>query len=76
MSFISEHTLIPIGTAVLLIGGGAGWMTKISIVEDAHGDMIRRSEQKLDSHSELFQEIRERLIRIETVLKKKKNKED
>ena len=72
MQFLTEKTFIPIGTAIAVIGGGAIWLTKISIEQTAHSERLFKIEQKIDAESQYFQEIRERLVRIEVMIDKQK----
>jgi len=79
MKSLSEMTLMPLGTAIAIIGGGAGWMTKIYMGQEAYAaridqqaTKIEKVEQKMDAQNEYFSEIRERLIRIEMTIKKEK----
>lgn len=72
MKFLSEITLVPIGSALIVFGSGAIWMTRISMEQDAHANRLVKAEQRLDAEFQLFQEIKERLIKIEVSIEKKK----
>lgn len=71
MKSLSENTLIPIGLAVVVIGGGSAWLTKISIATAANSDALSRIETKQESYTEHLAEIRQDLAvirqRIETM---------
>ena len=79
---LTENTFIPIGLAVVVIGGGAAWMTNIAMttqnlkdeVEFARVSSAKKDEYYIKAIQEVttrLQEIRERLIVIETELKRK-----
>ncbi len=81
MKFVSEQTLIPLGTALFIFGSGAIFSTRVSVIQEAHGArldrqglkmerMESRQEQSERIQEKYFQEIRERLIRIEMTVKK------
>ncbi len=72
MKFLAEKTLIPISTAVIVIGGAAGWATKISLSQDRYETAIKKSEDRNEYYMSAVNEIRERLIRIETEIKRRK----
>ena len=79
MKVLTENTLIPIGLAILAIGGGSAWVTKMWLVTEAHSQSLERLEQKGDYYVSTLsgvnvqlQEIRERLIKIETILNKER----
>lgn len=72
IKFLSEKTLIPISTAVVVIGSGAIWMTKISMSQDRYEASLKKSDDKNEYYMKAVQEIRERLIRIETKLERRK----
>ena len=71
MKSISEITLIPIGVAVISIGGGAMWLTEIYQQGRSNSNRIERLEQKQDEFNKLVIEINGRLSRIEWRLEEK-----
>jgi hypothetical protein len=77
---LSEKTLIPIGVAIIVIGGGAGWLTKISVDSSAHGKMIEavQAEHKEDQNElkDVLKSIDRRLYNIEFKLKIAPNQEN
>lgn len=70
MKEITDKTLIPIGLAVLSIGGGAAWLTDLHVATASNSEMARRIELKQDRYNEELQEINDRLSRIEGELKR------
>lgn len=54
---ISQNTVIPIGVAVVVIGGGAAWMTKINYAVDAHAAKIEEARHSETSRYREFLEI-------------------
>lgn len=74
MSKITSNTLMPIGLAVVVIGGGAAWMTKINIAVDAHASKIREATESEQSRyrelTDLLRGIDHRLSLIEGELKR------
>lgn len=58
---ITESTLIPVSFALVLIGGGAAWMTKT----DASVSAIKTRQESIDSNYHSIQkDINEILIRV------------
>jgi len=72
LKFLSEKTLIPLSTAAIVIGGGAAWMTKISLSQDKYESSMKKSEDRDEYYKQAVQEIRDRLIRIEMKLERNK----
>jgi hypothetical protein len=68
-SRITSHTLVPIGLAVIVIGGGAGWMTKINVAVDAHAARIKEATESEESRykelTDILRQIDRRLSGIE-----------
>lgn len=62
MSKLSQNTLMPIGVAVIVIGGGAAWMTKINYAVDAA--TVRFEESKV-SEGERYRELTDLLRQID-----------
>lgn len=58
---ISEGTLIPVGLAVLVIGGATGWVTKTTFQLSDHSERLAR----IEDNSE---QIKSDVIRIKTLL--------
>jgi len=58
---LTTQTMIPLGVAICIIGGGAAWLTKLQM-------MLKVHDKKLDNISKIYDklnEISERLARIE-----------
>lgn len=69
---VTEKILIPVHLAVVVIGGGTIWLTTIWLKTEAHSETLSRVEVKLNAVETIdgkINEIRERLVRIETILK-------
>lgn len=67
---INEKTMIPIGLAVLVIGGGAGWMTRQEIKTTANSEQIIQVNEKVENLDKILNEIEKRLAGIEGELKR------
>ena len=74
MKFLSETTLVPLGTALLVFGSGAVWCTKIQMVQEAQAAEFKVLQQRQDVQLEFYRDIRERLIRIEVLMEKRKSR--
>jgi hypothetical protein len=76
---ITDKTLIPIGLAVIVIGGAAAWVTQISLVQSAHGTILNElkstTDDRLNRLFEILTSIDRRLLTIEVSLKIKPRKE-
>lgn len=59
---IGEKTLVPLSFALVVIGGGACWMTKISFELDAHASLITEGKRVRDLQ---YTDVINRLERIE-----------
>ena len=79
MNVLTENTLIPIGLAILAIGGGAIWISRVWFITEGHTKTLERLEQRGElymqaverTNSEL-QEIKQRLVAIETIIKRER----
>ena len=69
ISSISEDTPISIGVVVILIGFSI-WLTELKLDTRANAETLSYLQSKADQNEVKFQEIKERLIRIEDALKK------
>ena len=45
MKSINENTLIPLGLAVITIGGGAIWLTQLSVQTRANAEILDKIQQ-------------------------------
>jgi hypothetical protein len=74
---ISENTFVPLGLAVMVIGGGAGWVTKIEVAVSAQAAKIEEQQQEDDFRArklfDLLRQIDQRLSMIEGELKRIRN---
>lgn len=66
---LSDQTLIPIGLAIMAIGGGAAWLTSIHIETRANADMIREIKTAQDRYMEDIHAIRINITEINTQMK-------
>jgi hypothetical protein len=71
MGTLRETTLVPLSFAVLMIGGGAGWVTRQEIFAAENREKISILENKFEGIDQKLSEISEKLGRIEWHLKKK-----
>ena len=62
---VTEETLIPIGLAVLAIGGGTVWLTTIHNKTEVNTRAIAEISAKQESSNDLLKSIDRRLSRIE-----------
>lgn len=62
---ISENTLIPLGIAVIAIGGAATWLTAMKSKVDEHGILIEELRHSNEEHFKMVYEINSRLSRME-----------
>jgi hypothetical protein len=58
MRFLSDKTLIPLGVAILGIGGAAMWLTSLYFQTQANASQIQRLADKQDSYLSTLIEIR------------------
>lgn len=65
MKALTESTLVPLGIAIITIGGGAMWLTDVYAQVKESKMSIVRIEQKQDEYVKLVTEINGRLSRIE-----------
>lgn len=65
---------MPLGLAVVVIGGGAAWMTKINVAVDAHTARIKEATESEESHykelTDILRQIDRRLSSIEGEVKR------
>ena len=64
MKSLTENTLIPIGLALTVIGGGSAWLTRISVATAANAEALNRIETKQDQYTEHLSQIRQDLAVI------------
>jgi len=58
---LTNQTLIPLGLAICIIGGGAGWLTRLHMLLKGHDKKLNHIEKIYDK----LNEISERLARME-----------
>ena len=63
MHKLTERTLIPLGIAIIAIGGGAAWLTNVNA-------SIRSIEAAQNKYTELVEQIRNDLAEIKGELKR------
>jgi len=66
---LTENTLIPVGLAVIVIGGGAAWITNIQMSTAATVVKITSMEEKSDKVMESLAEIQNSLAEVKGELK-------
>lgn len=64
MKSLSENTLIPIGLAVIVIGGGAAWLTDLHSSIAATEARVSKVEPKVDKVSDDIAEIKQSIAVI------------
>lgn len=74
MTKISQETLMPIGLAVLVIGGGAMWVTNIKNQLDLDRENISSLVKNYELYTKTIVEIDSRLSRIEWKMEKQQEK--
>lgn len=74
MRTLTDKTLVPIGLAVSVIGGGAMWLTKIHLTQDAYGRTLSEVRETIaqdrNSFYNMLLQIEKRLSGIEGELKR------
>lgn len=75
---LDEYTNIPIGIAIIIIGGGAAWMTSIAIQTQANARSLDLIEQRQIDYNKSISKIETDLaiIRTKTEIINKKLKTD
>lgn len=73
ISYISEHTLMPLGIALTVIGGGSFWVSTVSIVTAQHGETIQDIEKKQLEFNQSVQNIEKEIVKIRTTLELMRN---
>jgi hypothetical protein len=64
MSKLSENTLIPLGLAIVAIGGAAVWLTTIHLSNNANAENIVEIKATVDKYSDTQQKIFESINQI------------
>lgn len=72
MTKVTDQTLIPIGLAILTIGGGAAWLTVVHEKVAVSADRIKEMSEDQKKYTEDLHQINARLARIETLLERSK----
>lgn len=65
MKALTESTFVPLGIAIIAIGGGAIWLTNVYAQVKESNVAIERLGQKQEEYNKLVIEINGRLSRIE-----------
>jgi len=76
MSKITQNTLVPIGLAVAVIGGGAAWMTRQEMTASANAKGIKHLQGQYEHIDDMLREIQEKLGTIEGELKRISKRRD
>jgi|GEM_PF-3849010 len=71
MRKINETTLIPISLVVILVGGIV-WLSQLYAKTDQNGIDIKDLKEAKEKQFDILQDIRERVIRIETKVDEKR----
>lgn len=71
MRHLNQDTLIPIGLAILVIGGATSWISGVSNTLSAQSEVIVELRRNNEDNIKLVTEINSRLSRIEWKLEKK-----
>lgn len=66
MSKLTESTLIPIGLAVVVIGGGAVWLTVLADTVSGTSKEVLTIREKQDKYQEDIHQIKLDLTKIKT----------
>lgn len=61
---LTERTWIPIGLAVVVIGGGAAWMTRQEFLTTKNAENLSSVEHRLDKVCEKLGKIEDELRKI------------
>lgn len=72
MTKITEMTLIPLGVALISIGGGAAWLTRIHIQMDANAASIQSIEENQTEYSKDIRQIAVDIAEIKGELKRQR----
>lgn len=72
MKALTENTLIPLGIAILAIGGGSMWITSLYAEVQSTSTAVKEARTRQEETSKTLNEINERLSRIEWKLEKGK----
>lgn len=77
MDKLTEKTLIPLGVALSLIGGGAAWLTKLAFQTSANAATLEQIATKQDVYTDHIAAIRQDLavirVEIQQIKKEKTN---
>lgn len=67
---ISEKTAVPLGLAIVVIGGAAGWLTSLSISNSTTASLVGSVVTRQEKYNDDLREIKERLANIDGQLKR------
>lgn len=68
MSRLSDKTLIPLGIAVLAIGGSAMWLTTLYMATEANGRDIQEVKVNYSNAEKMLQRMDRRILQIQLKL--------
>ncbi len=69
VSRLTEKTLIPLSLAIMVIGGGAAWLTDVHAEVSHQGQQISEMGEKRDETSRVLTDILVQLSEIKTELR-------
>lgn len=69
---ITEGTKISLGILTALIGGVV-WLSKMSFQQDANAQEIEHLSQRQENIDNMLYDLKDRMIRIEILVKKRNN---
>lgn len=65
-NLLDENTLVPIGLALAVFGGGAAWLTKIALQTNANAATLNQIATKQDAYTEHLAVIRQDIAVIKS----------
>lgn len=69
---IDAFTMVPLGAAVLAIGGSAAWLTRLSSKQERHDERLKDVEDQQKQYNKDISYIRSDLAEIKGELKNRK----
>lgn len=74
MKLLTDNTLVPLGVAIVGIGGAAMWLTSLYFQTQANAAQIQRLADKQDAYLATLIEIRSDVAVIKSQIEKEKEK--
>lgn len=72
MGKLTEMTLVPLGMAIISIGGAAAWLTTIHVQMDANAASIQSIEEKQTEYSKDIRQIAVDIAEIKGELRRRR----